>query len=448
MYKISNFETFVPYGAQYVDVISETNGVYSVRYYGDPQKRNPILPRYVTASVLSPETLRNLVEFEEDHGIVLSVIRVETDKRGNPKMRSDGSHIHIGEEFRYVDAGGHERGVLSAGVRPGDVIQIPAQGNVPGILMWVEIVDIEQGEELLAMESSHQEPKKTLKDTTKVQGQNQHKPRKAKNSKGDKYKDGKVKDNDIYDYGDDIRGLRRYPHSTGEEGFDDQHDIQNVIDHPANTNDWMKVVTNKDVGHKFEDVAPLSSSSLLKEERTKSIASMDDDIVDILEQFYNEIKAKVRNQEHVSEYRFSRKFKTDSVTYSVPRFANDGIALRRWFIEDNERILRDTSVGDNRDIAEILKYVRANGFQKNQDVPNIQQFIGTAQGVAKDAFKIYTHEFMDKGNPDDVVLVEFKLRTGSSGLENMGATNYLCDITLVTKEMFDRAGNPDTLEPR
>ena len=304
IHKIKNFNESVPFGAQYVGVLNERNGVLSVQYFIDPEGRNPAYSHSLQNLVMMKEELQGIIgevaasEAEDQYqnttgGVVLTVIEVQPVRN----LPHD-EWPEIGEPFTVVDTG-QDRGMIPAGVRVGDVLEIPAQDRAR-VIIKVRILSIDEGEELLSMESKdYSTPMSKLDDTTKVAGQNTRKPR-----KGDKA-DGKIKDDEYYSDGEDNRGVLRFPHSDAEKQFYDAHGELKIYDHPANTKDWSTTVTNKDMSAKIklgEDNAPLSSSEesfFLKESESVKFSTAIDKIEEFLSEPIQRLRQNAERQYEV-----------------------------------------------------------------------------------------------------------------------------------------------------
>ena len=419
LYKIQNFKPFVPYGAQYVNVIKEDDEIVTVDYWVDEEKRNPATGLSLQGLVLYPSELSEITagKYElpdiqnRDYNTNYLVIEVD------PKR----DYIEIGEPFRIVEPE-HE-------YRKGDIFRTVANDATNRTLVWVKVLKVLQEYDTYYEEST--KPQK-LKDTTKVAGQNKFKAR-----TGDKI--GKNKENDIYSSGDDIRGLRRYPHSKGEKEFDDIHKIKfaDIIDHPANEKDWgIETITNKDIGNKFEDFAPLDSGNLHERvENAASMNSMDDYISSELSKKIDKLPSHIR-----SDAMFQRSGSKNKIEYEVSReYVGEPIYLRNWFLHQNtsdKELLNDANGKDNEDIYNIVKHIKSSGYTLTKDDRLVQYL--SQDGVAKGGgVKVFAHNYIDRLENDKAAAITFKL--------NMTSDSYGLKICIYSKGYVGDYGDNENI---
>ena len=302
LYPIQNFEGFVPYGAQYVGIMSEDNGVYSVEYFSDPSGQHKTFNQSIDGLVLTKQRLEGIIgdvfgdvarsvrgpgnqvpctylfhlksdRVDSDTGVNVGEILTPLDENQTPVPYHKGDEIKVAPK---VGAATLTYAVIDEYVGPGtmnDNMQALVErfGSPEEAMRAIESSPIDRirpsetwtpSEHIPANEGAKfSAPLEKLKDTTKVSRQG-----KKTNRKGDRDPSEKDMDyDDYYAHGKDNRGAMRAPQSPGEQDFINRHtkDMM-VVDYPG-SGEWIGTVTNKDIDQKFqkfnEDIAPLSSES-------------------------------------------------------------------------------------------------------------------------------------------------------------------------------------------
>lgn len=413
MYKIHNFQPFVPYGAQYLRVIKEHGDTYSVDYWRDEEGRNPVITYGLSGLILTGQEISEMTDGDfdvsdsqnRDYGTNYVVIEVD------PKR----DYMEVGEPFRIVEVE-HE-------YRVGDIFRTVANDATQRVLVWVKVLKVLNDSEVdyvnpHVREAS--EPMKKLKDTTKVAGQNKQKLR-------DGDKGGKGKENDPDSSGEDVRGAGRYPHSKGEKEFADKHKVD-IVDHPANQKDWgIETVSNKDIGNKFEDFAPLSSENFfLNEENSASLESLDRYIKKQYEKQieriakhnidYNPYKKKSDEIAHLKElYPLSRYEDHHEIEYIMYGSMGYDVGLRNWLknISPEEKLKDGTHGKTNQHLYDIVKHVRSSGYNSVS---------------AGSSFKTFSHDFAEKLERGQAASVRFTLIVNGGQFNKSG--DYSVRITI------------------
>lgn len=506
IYKIRNFTQFVPMGAQYLGVIKEQNGVFSVKYFHDENGASEALVHSLSGRVLEGETIDFLINEKKFAGKVARAIGrsiaatinecMDTAMPGH-SFDACGIHTYIVEtkddlarnatsdDVRYCNVA---ELVSKEPFQVRDHIEIktPLYNGTVVITKYIgegkakfhqealnEFFDDYDKQRTLSedpnpdytgeatkklTESTEGMPR--LKDTTIAKGQAKRKLRgKADNDSK------KIDDEDyVSNGGDDSVGTNRFPHSDLEKQFFDKHGLPQVMDHPANNNKWLVTVSNKDVGAKAvfgEDIAPLNSSVKEEDEKKNYEASIDltltqckTDINRILKETFEHFANEKLKSINAARKRLLEKPLTIDIFSDVrPKkmVESDEFVSFRCF----ESYILEGLGGHQQELRNWLIFgytMKGNiGVQKVVEYVKQKGFIqDTSFNNQEESFPsvLYYDENREAAKDEDVVIVQFVLKRAQFGSgTGPGSDGYVCDIGLVTKKLFDKSPSDGNLPP-